>query len=186
MGERRQKKSPDFPLIVVLLEEQKAPGLQFLRRMHWIITRRSNVRNRCGSHFRRCSRRQLQPTANCGAIPPPIAVSKRWRRRTAIISSGEGGKRSRCSMLLRLRTGCRCSSAIRGSANPRSRGPVYWRHSSARHGPRRWARRMYGRRSFRTAANGAFSRSSPAPIRSRRWWSRSSIPGSTMRLIRSG
>jgi hypothetical protein len=34
-----QKKSPDFPLIVVLLEGQIAPGLQFLRRMHWIITR---------------------------------------------------------------------------------------------------------------------------------------------------
>ena len=34
-----RKKSPDFPLIVVLLEGQKAPGLQFLRRMHWIITR---------------------------------------------------------------------------------------------------------------------------------------------------
>ena len=37
MGEV-QKKSPDFPLIVVLLEGQTAPGLQFLRRMHWIIT----------------------------------------------------------------------------------------------------------------------------------------------------
>src|SRR5215831_6531560 len=34
-----QKKSPDFPLIVVLLEGQTAPGLQFLRRMHWIVTR---------------------------------------------------------------------------------------------------------------------------------------------------
>jgi formylglycine-generating enzyme required for sulfatase activity len=34
-----QSKSPNFPLIVVLLEGQTAPGLQFLRRMHWIITR---------------------------------------------------------------------------------------------------------------------------------------------------
>jgi hypothetical protein len=32
-------KSPsDFPLIVVLLEGQTAPGLPFLRRLHWIIT----------------------------------------------------------------------------------------------------------------------------------------------------
>ena len=31
-----RNKSPDFPLIVVLLEGQTAPGLQFLRRMHWI------------------------------------------------------------------------------------------------------------------------------------------------------
>ncbi len=34
-----RNRSPDFPLIVVLLEGQTAPGLQFLRRMHWIITR---------------------------------------------------------------------------------------------------------------------------------------------------
>ena len=30
--------SPDFPLIVVLLEGQTAPGLPFLRRLHWIVT----------------------------------------------------------------------------------------------------------------------------------------------------
>src|SRR5580700_3913892 len=33
-----RRKSPDFALIVVLLEGQTAPGLPFLRRMHWIIT----------------------------------------------------------------------------------------------------------------------------------------------------
>jgi formylglycine-generating enzyme required for sulfatase activity len=31
-------KFPDFPLILVLLEGQTAPGLPFLRRLHWIIT----------------------------------------------------------------------------------------------------------------------------------------------------
>src|SRR6202030_3874055 len=32
-------KSPsDFALVVVLLEGQTAPGLPFLRRLHWIIT----------------------------------------------------------------------------------------------------------------------------------------------------
>jgi formylglycine-generating enzyme required for sulfatase activity len=31
-------KSPDFPLILVLLEGHTAPGLPFLRRLHWIIT----------------------------------------------------------------------------------------------------------------------------------------------------
>jgi len=30
-----------FPLIVLLLEGQTAPGLHFLRQLHWIITRRS-------------------------------------------------------------------------------------------------------------------------------------------------
>src|SRR3984893_8741852 len=32
------KSASDFPLIVVLLEGQTAPGLPFLRRLHWIIT----------------------------------------------------------------------------------------------------------------------------------------------------
>jgi len=30
--------SPDYPLLVILLEGQKAPGLQFLRQLHWIVT----------------------------------------------------------------------------------------------------------------------------------------------------
>jgi formylglycine-generating enzyme required for sulfatase activity len=34
----RRVKSPNFPLIVVLLEGQTAPGLPFLRRLHWIVT----------------------------------------------------------------------------------------------------------------------------------------------------
>lgn len=34
----RSVKSPSFPLIVILLEGQTAPGLPFLRRFHWIVT----------------------------------------------------------------------------------------------------------------------------------------------------
>src|SRR5262249_15256978 len=34
----KRVKSPNFPLILVLLEDQTAPGLPFLRRLHWIIT----------------------------------------------------------------------------------------------------------------------------------------------------
>src|SRR5262245_47936886 len=34
----KRVKSPDFPVILVLLEGQTAPGLPFLRRLHWIIT----------------------------------------------------------------------------------------------------------------------------------------------------
>ena len=30
--------SPDFPVILVLLEGQPAPGLAFLRQLHWIVT----------------------------------------------------------------------------------------------------------------------------------------------------
>ena len=35
----KRVKSPDFPVIMMLLEGQTAPGLPFLRRHHWIITR---------------------------------------------------------------------------------------------------------------------------------------------------
>src|SRR5262249_15715350 len=34
----RRVKSPHFPVILVLLEGQTAPGMPFLRRLHWIIT----------------------------------------------------------------------------------------------------------------------------------------------------
>jgi formylglycine-generating enzyme required for sulfatase activity len=34
----RRVKSPNFPVILVLLEGQAAPGLPFLRRLHWIIS----------------------------------------------------------------------------------------------------------------------------------------------------
>jgi hypothetical protein len=36
--DKSAKSASDFPLIVVLLEGQTAPGLPFLRRLHWIIT----------------------------------------------------------------------------------------------------------------------------------------------------
>ena len=34
----KRVKSPDFPVILVLLEGQAAPGLPFLRQLHWIVT----------------------------------------------------------------------------------------------------------------------------------------------------
>ena len=34
----RRVKSPDFPVVLVLLEGQPAPGLAFLRQLHWIMT----------------------------------------------------------------------------------------------------------------------------------------------------
>jgi formylglycine-generating enzyme required for sulfatase activity len=34
----RRVKSPDFPVIMVLLKGQSAPGLGFLRQLHWIVT----------------------------------------------------------------------------------------------------------------------------------------------------
>jgi hypothetical protein len=34
----RRVKSPNFAVVLVLLEGQTAPGLPFLRRLHWIVT----------------------------------------------------------------------------------------------------------------------------------------------------
>jgi tetratricopeptide (TPR) repeat protein len=34
----RRVKSPDFPVVLVLLDGQPAPGLAFLRQLHWIVT----------------------------------------------------------------------------------------------------------------------------------------------------
>ena len=34
----KRVKSPDFPVILVLLKGQTAPGLPFMRRLHWIVT----------------------------------------------------------------------------------------------------------------------------------------------------
>jgi len=34
----KRVKVPDFPVVLVLLEGQTAPGLPFLRRLHWIVT----------------------------------------------------------------------------------------------------------------------------------------------------
>src|SRR5580700_5669229 len=34
----RRVKEPTFPLVMVLLEGKTAPGLPFLRRLHWVVT----------------------------------------------------------------------------------------------------------------------------------------------------
>jgi hypothetical protein len=34
----RRVKQQDFPVVVVLLDGQPAPGLPFLRQLHWVIT----------------------------------------------------------------------------------------------------------------------------------------------------
>jgi formylglycine-generating enzyme required for sulfatase activity len=46
-----RNKASEFPLVVVLLEGQRAPGLQFLRRMHWIVTRDPESEREVGRIF---------------------------------------------------------------------------------------------------------------------------------------
>ena len=45
----KRVKFPDFPVILMLLEGQTAPGLPFLRRLHWIITARPVIREGRGA-----------------------------------------------------------------------------------------------------------------------------------------
>ena len=69
----RRVKAPDFPVVLVLLEGQAAPGLAFLRQLHWIMS----------SDLARQPRHGLStpvPAAavvpvNCGGTRLPIAAS---------------------------------------------------------------------------------------------------------------
>src|ERR1700730_15927863 len=67
----RRVKEQNFPVVLVLLEKQAAPGLPFLRQLHWIVTADPASEQSLatlmdaaagGGHYR----------ANCGATPLPI------------------------------------------------------------------------------------------------------------------
>ena len=96
-----------FPLIVLLLEGQTAPGLPFLRQLHWIITP-DPVSEKTIARIFEGAAGGGRIRASYGATPLPIAASKRWRKRTAIISSDGRAKPSKCSTRWRHRTGCQC------------------------------------------------------------------------------
>jgi TIR domain len=106
--DRWVKSGRTFPLIVILIEGQTAPGLPFLRQLHWIVTppiRRQRRISR-GSSTERPAAARARPSY--GATPLPIAASKRWRRRTATISSAGFGKSPWRSRRSPRRAGCRC------------------------------------------------------------------------------
>ena len=105
--DRWVKSERTFPLIVVLLEGQTAPGLPFLRQLHWIVTPDPASEKDVARIFDAASGRGAR-RPNCGATRLPIAASRRWRRRTATISSAGPGKRSRRSTRSPRRAGCRC------------------------------------------------------------------------------
>ena len=175
----KRVKFADFPVMLVLLEGQTAPGLPFLRRLHWIITPDPSSEKDVARLFDAACRQRRKAGRAVALHVSPIAALPPWRRRTATTSSAGSGKRLMCSPRSPpRRTGSRCCSAIRASASPRLRRRACWRRSSARLGPRGRTRRPHGRRPFRRAAAGASSRSSPGPSRSRRWSRRFSTLGS--------
>jgi len=89
--DRWVKSGRTFPIIVVLLNGQTAPGLPFLRQL---------------PSTERPAAARARPSR--GATPLPIAASKQWRRRTAIISSAGLGKPPRRSRRSPRRAGWRC------------------------------------------------------------------------------
>ena len=92
--DRWVKSGRTFPLIVVLLEGETAPGLPFLRQLHWIVTPDpASEKTSRASSTRPSGAARRRPKS--GGMPRPTAASKRWRRRTAIFSSAARKKRSR-------------------------------------------------------------------------------------------
>ena len=73
----RRVKEPDFPVVLVLLEGQPAPGLPFLRQLHWIVTAGSGVARRRRAADGCDRRRRHAGRASCGATPRPIAALPR-------------------------------------------------------------------------------------------------------------
>jgi hypothetical protein len=76
-----------FPLIVLLLEGQTAPGLPFLRQLHWIITpdlvsEQTIARHRHTSPYRGLEAPSNSPPAPTRTyLPPELPISKSCRFR---------------------------------------------------------------------------------------------------------
>jgi hypothetical protein len=69
---------------VLLLEGQTAPGLPFLRQLHWIITPDPVSEKAIARIFDGADGDGTNPGELWRATPLRIAASKRWRRTTAI------------------------------------------------------------------------------------------------------
>ena len=160
------KSDRKFPLIVVLLEGQTAPGLPFLRQLHWIVTPDPASREGHRRAYLTRPPAAAQAPANYGATRHPIAALRRWRRRTAIISLAASAKPSRCCRA------CRRARPAAGADRQFRRRQILAGAGGRAGGAQApslagggAARRMLGRRLSRTAGNGASCRSSRAPIR---------------------
>ena len=86
----------EFPIILILLEGQSAPGLPFLRRLHWIVTADPS------------SEKDVARLLDAAAVAAPgsessgvtrhlIVALLRCRRRIVTISLAVPGKRLMCS-----------------------------------------------------------------------------------------
>jgi hypothetical protein len=71
----RRAKEHDFPLVLVLLDGQPAPGLPFLRQLNWIVTGDPGSEKSVAQLMRRAA--AIPRLANCGGTLRPIAGSPR-------------------------------------------------------------------------------------------------------------
>ena len=106
--DRWVKSGRTFPLVVVLARRADSARTAFPAPValdRHAPTRPPKKTSRASSTARPAAARARQSS---GAMRLPIAASKPWRRRTAIISSAGRGKRSRRSRRSQRRAGCRC------------------------------------------------------------------------------
>jgi hypothetical protein len=71
----RRVKEPAFPLVPVLLNGQTAPGLPFLRQLHWIVTTDPASEHSLTLLMDAADAAVRRP-ANCGGTVRPIAASR--------------------------------------------------------------------------------------------------------------
>jgi hypothetical protein len=154
-----------FPLILVLLEGQIAPGLQFLRQLHWIITPDPASEKDIGRLFDAASGESSSPGELWRYASPYRGLEAMEEKDSDYFFAASAKPLTCCARSQACPTDCRCSSAIPAWANPRWRRQACWRHSSARHGPKERIKLVNGRPCFTTAVSGVFCRSSPARIR---------------------
>ena len=173
------KSDGHFRSLSCCCEGQTAPGLPFLRQLHWIVTPSTRVRKRRRAHVRCRVRRRHSPGELWRYTSPYRGLEAMEekdsdyffgrKRETVEVLSALAATPDRLPMLIG-------NSGV-GKSSLAQAGVLAALKRQA--GRRRRRRRMRGRRPSRTAANGAFSRSSPAPIRSSHWSIRSSTPGNS-------
>ena len=172
---------------MVLLEGQTAPGLPFLRQLHWIVTPDPASEKDVARLFDAASGGGTQPGELWRYTSPYRGLEAMEekdsdyffgrKRETVEVLSALAGAPDRLPVLIGNSGVGKSSLAQAGvlAALKRQAWPEDGR------GAERLAARL-----FRTAGNGAFCRSSPAPIRSRRWSRRSSTPGNSTHRLRAG
>ena len=153
----KRVKFPDFPVILVLLEGQTAPGLPFLRRLHWIITPDPSSEKDVARLFDAACR-QWHKVGRAVALhvtlPRPCRDGGEGQR---LLFRPGARKRLMCSLRSPpRRTGSQFCSAIRASANPRLHRRACWRRSSAKHGPRGQTRRPQWPQAFQESRRWCF------------------------------